>query len=321
MNIAALIMFKNEQFNLPNCLNSIVDVVDLVLGYDDFSSDRSAEIFESMGGVLVGQESGLKHVNGEERDIRSLLLSEAKSLGATHFLCIDADEFLSDVLRKNFRQCCKKLEAGQKLLLPWVNLANRGLSYYPVNSPFPPTLKDFVVADAPEIAYPKGDWVMHFDRTPSSSNASDPIITPQHVGAVLHTQHLEQKMYDLKQAKYKCLELTKSGDSPFQINENTRFTMTTSDNFEDLPIEFRFTGYVQTSNDLAIMDTLSEIHFLFDQFGVLYFEKLEIWQNLNLREYFTKKTGRLPRRFHFSKFLRRLKLKILALRKKASSLL
>ena len=80
MKIAALIMFKNEQFNLPNCLNSIVDVVDLVLGYDDFSSDRSAEIFESMGGVLVGQESGLKHVNGEERDIRSLLLSEAKSL-------------------------------------------------------------------------------------------------------------------------------------------------------------------------------------------------------------------------------------------------
>jgi hypothetical protein len=297
-----------------------VDAVDLVLGYDDFSSDNSSDIFESMGGILVGRELALRFVNGEEKDIRSLLFKEAKKLGATHFLCIDADEFLSDVLKSNFRQYCKSLESGQKLLISWVNLANHGLSYYTVDSPFPPTLKDFVVADSPDLSYSKGDWAMHFDRTPSSNKGADPVIAPSNGGAILHMQHLDQALYELKQAKYKCLELTKTGVSPFQINENTRFTLATSENFQDLPVEYRFMGFQQTSNEWAINDTLSEIYLLFDQFGLLYFEKLEIWRALSLQNYFTKKTGRFPRNFYHLKFLRRVKLKSLALRNKIAFL-
>lgn len=311
MKIAALIMFKNEQFNLPNCLRSISGVVEFILGYDDFSSDDSAAVFESMGGILVGRNSGLRHVNGQEKEIRSMLFDEARKLGATHYLCIDADEFFSDILSENFRMLCEKLNPGQKLLISWVNLADDGTTYYPDESPFQPTLKDFAVKECSDLAYSTGQWLMHFDRTPSPSKALDPEITPSSMGAVMHMQHLNKPLYELKQAKYKCLELVKTGESAFQINENANFTLLAFDNYQGLPIEYIFTEFVLVPNDFAINETLAEIFLLFDQYGVLFFEKLEIWQVDSLRQYFTQQAGRSPRHFYFSKFLRKVKLKCL----------
>ncbi len=303
-------MFKNEATNLPNCLKSLSGVVDFIVGYNDSSSDESGAVFKSFGGVVIGEGSNLKHVNGEEKDIRSLLLHEGRKLGATHFLCIDADELLSDTLKKDFRSHCSKLSIGQKMNIYWVNLTNNGKSYFAAQSPFKPTLKDFVVRDCPDLAYQRSGWEMHFDRTPSSKSSGTALILSEEEGAVLHLQHLDEEAYKTKQAKYKCIELIKSSQTAYQINDNTSFTQSDRGEIRELPGFFTAKELIIAQNDLARSEVLKEVQDLFELHGITHFEKLDIWTVKALHEIFKKETGRKPRKFIFMRFLRRVKLKI-----------
>jgi hypothetical protein len=310
MKIVALITFKNESSNLYNCLKSISGVVESILGYDDSSSDDSSSIFQSMGGNLVGADLGLKFVNGQEREIRSALLLEGQKIKGTHFLFIDADEVFSDTLRIHFRQYCAMLIPGQKLNINWVNLGLNGLSYYPVGGEFQPMQKDFVVMDANGLGY-NGDssQILHFGRTPSGNTLVEPITLPPIHGAVLHSQHLDRDLYALKQVKYKCLELAKTRISPYQINENTRFTLSDSSAVIPVPGEYRCEQFAFAANEVALNETLLEIFVLFKEFGILYFEKLEIWHIGLLKEHFINLTGRLPKSYKVAKFFRRARFK------------
>lgn len=316
MLIAALIMFKNEAVNLPNCLKSLSGVVDFTIGYNDHSTDSSQAIFESFGGLIVGQNAGLRHVNGDERLIRALLLDEARKSGATHYLCIDADEVLSDSLKVVFRLYCSELDYGQKLNITWVNLASKGTSYFGPTSPFPPIYKDFVVRDAPDLNYPVNRWEMHFSRTPTSSNSLQEINIPRESGAVLHSQHLDEATYYLKQAKYKCIELVKNPHSAFQINENASFTLLKSDKILLLPRYYESEHARFDVNQVSRIEIFNEIQELFEEHGIEYFEKLDIWSIEELSESFRQISGRKPRKFQMARLQRRIVLKIRSVIKK-----
>jgi hypothetical protein len=314
MKIVALITFKNESSNLVNCLKSISGVVDSILGYDDSSSDDSSSIFQSMGGNLVGTDLGLRFINGQEREIRSALLLEGRKIKGTHFLFIDADEVFSDTLRIHFIRYCAMLVPGQKLNINWVNLGLNGLSYYPVGGEFQPMQKDFVVMDANGLGYNENSsQILHFSRTPSGNNLVEPIALPPIHGAVLHSQHLDRDLYALKQVKYKCLELAKTRISPYQINENSRFTLSDFSAVIPVPDEYRCEQFTFTANQVALNETLLEIFGFFKTSGILYYEKLEIWHIDLLKEHFINLTGRPPKSYKVAKFFRRARFKALVI--------
>lgn len=311
IKIAALIMFKNEETNLGNCLISLKGSIDFILGYDDHSQDKSKEVFQTHGGEVVGREFNYSFSRGEEREIRTLLMEEARKRGATHFLFIDSDEFFSDTLKINFRLHCEKLFAGQKLLISWVNLAGEGTSKFSDDSPFATQLKDFVVRDHENLTYFDGVWSLHFGRTPLFKSIDVSSVTiPHYDGVILHSQHLDRNSYELKQAKYKCIELIHGSSSAFLINDNTRFTLVNSTNLADL--ESSETHSVSTFSENSVSNEIlyAEIAALFQKYGVKHFEKLEIWHLESLNNYFVTESGRKPRRYRFHKLCRKVLLKL-----------
>ncbi len=91
-NISAVIITKNEERNIVRCLESLRGVADEIIVVDSFSSDKTIPICESKG-VRIFQKPWMGY-------------SETKNYGITlalypFILSIDADEALSDELRKN----------------------------------------------------------------------------------------------------------------------------------------------------------------------------------------------------------------------------
>jgi hypothetical protein len=317
MKIAALIPFRNEEFNLPNCLSSLNGVTDFILGHDDSSLDNSRKVFEDLGGQIIGDHSGLSFSTGDERMIRDLLLSEARKRGATHFLFIDADEVLSDSLQANLREYCELLSPGQKIFIQWVNLALDENSYFSDGSVFRPLSKDFIIRDHSSVSFMSDGWSLHFGRTPHAESDIPPQIIPVDRGVVLHSQHLDENLYQIKQVRYKCIELIHGSNSAFQINENSAFTLDQAAMISRLPSEFSAKKLVFKSNDIAAMEIQTELIQLFQEYGVKYFEKLEIWHVGVLRDYFIYTMGRAPRSFTASKLFRRIRLKLVVLMRKS----
>lgn len=314
MKVAALIPFKNEALNLPNCLNSIKDIVDFVIGYDDSSKDNSRAVFDSFGGIILDSKPGLSFSTGDEKVIREMLLAEAQRLEATIFFFIDADEVVSNYLKINFRSYCASLLPGQAAHINWVNLANDGKSFFPDGGPFQPVYKSFLIRDDGTLTYrPPGKDILHFSRVPNSENLTPPIAIPSKDGSILHLQHLDQDLYMAKQIRYKCLEMVHETSNPFQINDNYAFTLNKAKIVQELPAYYQARDLVFTANELAKNDIYQEIFSLLQDFGVEYFEKLDIWHVKTLREFFEAETGRSPREFRFSKFMRKIKFKIVSI--------
>ena len=51
--VIALLMFRNEEANIPTFMRNVLPFVDEILGYDDNSTDESASLFLKNGGILI----------------------------------------------------------------------------------------------------------------------------------------------------------------------------------------------------------------------------------------------------------------------------
>ena len=93
MKVVALLPFKNENWVLPSYLHSVTEIVDEIIAIDDGSIDNSAEILKDAGAKVYSSEK-LKNFNSgwSEGSIRAELLKLGRESGATHYVCLDADE-------------------------------------------------------------------------------------------------------------------------------------------------------------------------------------------------------------------------------------
>ncbi|MBI2007126.1 MAG: glycosyltransferase family 2 protein [Candidatus Blackburnbacteria bacterium] len=89
--ITAIVITKNEEKNIENCLESIRWCDEIII-VDDYSEDHTAEIAKSFG-VLVYK----RHLNDDFAGQRNFGLEKAKG---DWVLFIDADERVSDLLRE-----------------------------------------------------------------------------------------------------------------------------------------------------------------------------------------------------------------------------
>ena len=106
LKIIALLPFKNEAHNLSAYMKNILKLADLVIGYDDNSSDNSLKIFKDLGGLPISFALEDNFARGGQYKIRNELLNKGRELGGTHFIVLDADEVFNenftDILHKQF---------------------------------------------------------------------------------------------------------------------------------------------------------------------------------------------------------------------------
>ncbi len=90
--LSVVIMTYNEEANLPRCLESVKGIGDEIFILDSFSTDRTLEIAQGAG-ARVEQHTFGSYVEQKKRLV--------KKAAFDWVLCMDADEFLSEELRKS----------------------------------------------------------------------------------------------------------------------------------------------------------------------------------------------------------------------------
>ncbi len=95
MKISAVIITKNEEENIARCLKSLVGVVDEIIVIDAFSTDKTVEIAQNNGAIIIQKEW-----EGYSQN-KNFGNSQAKN---DWILSIDADEVLSQELIISIRK-------------------------------------------------------------------------------------------------------------------------------------------------------------------------------------------------------------------------
>lgn len=132
ITIAAMMRVRNESDNIGIVLESIAAYADVIILYDDCSTDDTVNI------VKTYQEKGfnIDLIEGEEwlfneALIHQIIVDRGRKIGVTHFFQLDADEIFSHELSpKIFRDLMMQMQVGDILALPWLNVNDDISGYY-----------------------------------------------------------------------------------------------------------------------------------------------------------------------------------------------
>ena len=308
MKIIALLPFKNEEWVLPSYLYNTTKIVDEIISIDDGSIDSSAKILKDAGAKVYSSDK-LKNFNSgwSEGSIRAELLRLGREAGGTHFVCLDADETFTNPLIDNFKELLPQLQPGEKMALQWLALWKSYTHYRHDSTVWSNNWKDFVVYDHPSLSYNSGQH-MHLGRTPSSPsdiNNESWRRLENEFGAVMHYQFSVYNNFQLKQSWLRCSELIQKPNQYQTINQTYGITLL-DDNvglakmpnewYNEIPLP-NVPNFDSEWNEKCFLraDLLPGIYKYFEDYGVEYFEPLDIWHIPQLKNYFIKQTGRQPR--------------------------
>ena len=308
MKIIALLPFRNEEWCLPSYLHNTTKIVDEIIAIDDGSIDNSVKILEDAGAKVYSSEKLIKFNSGwSEGSIRAELLKLGREAGGTHFVCLDADETFTNPLVENFQELIPQLQPGEKMSLQWLALWKSYSSYRHDATVWSNNWKDFVVYDDPSLSYNHNQH-MHVGRTPASvsdvNNESWRRLENEH-GAVMHFQFSAYNNFQLKQCWLRCSELIQEPNNSQGINIKYSITLLEQNvGLEEMPKSW-YDGIVLPKvenfdpewkdSSFVRADLLPGIYKYFEDYGVEFFENLNIWHVPQLRNYFMKQTGRMPR--------------------------
>jgi len=308
MKVIALLPFRNEEWCLPSYLHNTTKIVDEIIAIDDGSIDNSAKILEDAGAKVYSSEKLIKFNSGwSEGSIRAELLKLGREAGGTHFVCLDADETFTNPLVENFQELIPQLQPGEKMSLQWLALWKSYSSYRHDATVWSNNWKDFVVCDDPSLSYNHNQH-MHVGRTPVSvsdvNNESWRRLENEH-GAVMHFQFSAYNNFQLKQCWLRCSELIQEPHNFQGINIKYSITLLEQNvGLEEMPKSW-YDGIVLPKienfdpewkdSSFVRADLLPGIYKYFEDYGVEFFENLNIWHVPQLRNYFNKQTGRMPR--------------------------
>ena len=112
MNLSVLILAKNEENNIKDCLNSVKFADDVVV-IDDFSTDKTKAIAEAMGARVI-QRAMAGDFGGQQ----TFAIQQAQ---APWILILDADERISEPLAKEILEAV----AANEQYAYWIQRENK----------------------------------------------------------------------------------------------------------------------------------------------------------------------------------------------------
>ena len=300
MKLGALLIFKNEKDVILGYMSNVSQFADIVVGYDDGSTDGSAELFTKLGGELILEKSSKNYGDGGQYEMRQLTLEYARRLGCTHFVVLDADERLYFSDKKILYLNLENLEAGQKLAIDWVNLWNSFDEYCAFGGHWAPRKKSFFLKDHPRMTYLTFDGhkdIFHSDRLPIMPNAKKWQELNQPDFAVLHLQFGNPRKNLTQKAWYQALELIKQPYAAAFINQvyNTdkKYLIET----EPIPVGWNDVLKIDSSKSYVLEDDwrYKQVLIEFDKRGIEFFEKLDFWYDEVFSKLWEEKKSIPPR--------------------------
>lgn len=100
-DITAIILTRNEEINIGDCIKSIASIARKIVVVDSFSDDKTLEIAKSMGGITYQHE-----FENHARQYRYAI--EAAQVETQWILRIDADERLTKESAQELQTLCEK---------------------------------------------------------------------------------------------------------------------------------------------------------------------------------------------------------------------
>ncbi len=291
MKIIALLPFKNEEWVIKEYIASIKKVTSHIIAYDDYSTDLSRKILEEAGAKIISEDYTTES-GWAEHSIRQRLLIEGRKEGGTHFICLDADEIFSDNFYVSAIKNISTLEPGQSLWLDWVTLF-RNKNTERVDGVYKNINKSFIFCDDVHSDFPYA--FLGVSRSPG-----DPLfrkVITRKDGSVIHFQFLNTERSSVKRIWYMCSEHIKGARSAVRINATYEIQKDKQGiATQNLSAVESFTIVDESVADYHIHNDwrFKEILSWFEKYSIEYFEPLDIWDNITLKELFKEKTYRYP---------------------------
>jgi len=296
MKIIALMPVKNEEWILDYSLTCLKPFVDEIIVIDDGSIDETHNILLKHKVKLINKPS-----NGYE-NLRKELLKAGRASKGTHFVFLDADEVFTADLCVDFRTILKKMKPGQKIQFNWLAMWKSPFAFRDDGSIWSNLYKDFVFCDDCVSDFEDVSVYIYEPRTPGKNNKNNTLKIKEY-GGVMHYQFVPWKKFQIKQAWYRCIELIKFPNTAHIINNKYKITLDT----KTVKLSQIQTDWLPNINiPKGIENVTSDWHFneiktFFKEYGVDYFEKLDIWYIKDLKKEFFKQKGRYPKNYFFNK--------------------
>lgn len=302
--IVGLIQVRNENFLMANCLRSLALYTDSIVVLDDSSSDGTLDIVRALA-----EECHIERIivkkgwsSWNERFNRNKMFEQAREIGGTHFVMVDADEmFTAECLRDDWlRKQILAMEPGQIMRFPMINFWGNVDVYRDDDlfNPFqrrwcrvPAVFCDDGVAnydDNSSGGTPSG--VIHVARLPENRKceAAEPDITHTDLNhSLMHFKFMDLKGMEFKKVWYMCLEFVNAPGKAKEVNSIYKLILAALDDpiekikvtkVPDSWIAYSFFDRAYYNNCDFLHDVRKgDIHEWMRQFGIKYFEPLEIW--------------------------------------------
>lgn len=286
--IVALLPVRNEELLIEQCLRALACYADAIVVLDDASDDSTLEIVHRLKDeckieVILTKDRWIRDEPGD----RKRLFEVGRSIGGTHFICIDADEmFTANCMNNNcLRNYILDLQPGESLAIYWIQLW-RSVDYYRFDSSvWTYNTKRVIFCDTPEATYTSEQF--HMQPAPQMNGKKKRL--ESYAYGLMHFQFVHWDNLLIKQAWYRCLERIKAPQKSIaEINSTYKPSK------DEIGLKLRpskkewFEGYTFFEpSHLTTQESWRTKQVLgwFEQYGTDFFKDLDIWDidwyNLN----------------------------------------
>jgi hypothetical protein len=296
MKVIALLPVKNEAWVLPHTLACLSAFCDVILVHDQQSTDGSREIAARFPKV-VWIESRASNICEQAR---WQLWDIARQYDGHNLLwCTDADEVVSPPrIRAFLDRRGAILSDGVVVDALYCHFWSDPTRYRSGLGVYAPYWKAVAIVDDRRRDYDRSRSLpLHEERVPIGV---DTVRVRAEDAPVLHLQWLLPNRSQMRQAWYRCRELLHGERSAHAINAHYAGTLPQW-HVPTAPIPPEWLEGVTLPDpgvDAEATWQYADIVRWFDTPGVEFFEPLEIWHVRQLRQEFTRRTGRGP---HFDR--------------------
>lgn len=299
--IICLMPVKNEVDLLPLSLGVISEYSDFIIIADQMSTDGSRDIYKRFPKVRVIDNKR----DGHSNEVRWDLLKEARKIdGEKIIINLDADEYIPPLIFKDFINS-NSFRKGESFRFPWIQMWKR-VGFYNNSGAWYRNYQRILWVDDGISEYDKQVVINdHVSRVPPFFLKKCKRVKDV---PVIHLQWLSWNKTQLKQAYYRCSELIKFPKEYKKINYSYSLSLDSSSKLKRMPKEWLVD--IEYLNKIEKMEPswhLSAILKFFDDYGIEFFEPLQIWHIQELKEEFLSRVGRNPKEIVENKFISKFK--------------